>query len=151
MTSEVMAWVWGSSTLLSMTKPTKLARIQAASAVYDLVVAGIFAFPVLAALYLNVALRSLHDWMGTPGFFPEFESFHVLFVNLFGGFTLIWSTLRIIRSHEALLAVCDALLRLYFAALMLTYVAIWGAPSILYAFVASELVWGAVLLRVAAR
>lgn len=134
-----------------MSRPATLGRVQAASAVYDCVMAGVFAFPVVAAIYLDTTLRYVHQSFGAVGTFPPFDPFHLLFVNLFGGLTIAWSTVRIIRRADPILAVSDAWLRYYFALLMIVYVAAWGAPAILYAFVASELVWGSVLLGVVHR
>ena len=131
-----------------MTTSTSLARVQVASALFDYFVAGIFAFPIVATIHLGVNLRFVHEWLGALGSFPGFEPFHLLFVNMFGGFAIMWSTLRIIRRDEALLALCDALLRYYFALLMLIYVVLWQAPAMLYAFVASELIWGTALVWV---
>ena len=123
-----------------------LIKVQVASAVYDYFAAGIFAFPIVAAWHLGGNIRFVHELLGSAGGFPEFEPFHLLFLNMFGGFTIMWSTLRIVWREKPLLGLCDGLLRYYFAFLMLTYVFYWETSAMLLVFVASELIWGTALI-----
>ena len=119
----------------------KLEKAQLISSIYDYIAAGIFAIPVLAAWYLNTTLHGAHQLMGASGSYPIFGDFHMLFANLFGGFAIMWSTLRIIkRSPE--LGMCDGFLRLYYAAVMLLYAFQFETTSILYMFMATELFFG---------
>jgi hypothetical protein len=70
----------------------------------------------------------------------------MLFVYMLGGFSIMWSTLRIFWKEQATLALCDGLLRLFFALLMLAVMMIWDATRALIPFMISELAWSAVLI-----
>ena len=130
-----------------MQKTSKtLVKVQVASAVYDYFAAGILAIPVLADWHLRTNINAVHTLFGAQGSFPAFEPFHMLFVYMLGGFTIMWSTLRIFWKEQATLALCDGLLRLFFASLMLAVMMIWDATRALIPFVISELAWSAVLI-----
>ncbi len=124
-----------------MTTGKKLERVQVASALYDFIAAGVYVLPVVAMWYLNSTLHSAHQTWGTSGDFPAFDHLHVIFVNLFGGFVVMWSTLRIIK-RTPVFALCDGLLRFYFAIIMLFYVLNWQVTSLIYAFILMEIFWG---------
>lgn len=124
-----------------MTTPKMLERVQVASSIYDYLAAGIFAFPVIAAWYLGSTLHGTHEMLGLSGSYPVFDSFHVLFANLFGAFAVMWSTLRIVK-RLPVLGLCDGLLRSYYAAIMFAYVLVWQTSSILYVFIVVEIFWG---------
>lgn len=125
-----------------MNAAKKLEKVQVASAIYDYFAAGILAFPLIASWYLGTILHGTHEMLGASGSYPGFDYFHLLFVNLFGGFAIMWSTLRIIK-REPVMGLCDGLLRSYYAAMMLLYVAYWGITFILIAFIFIEIFWGA--------
>ncbi len=128
-------------------KPSKaLVKVQVTSALFDFVVAGIFAFPILAAIHLSVNLQFVHELFGSVGSFPVFEPMHLLFLNMFGGFAIMWSTLRIVWREQPLLCLCDGLLRYYFAFLMFLYVSFWGVTMMLSVFIITELLWGTALV-----
>ncbi len=125
--------------------------MQAASAVYDLFAAGVYAVPILAAWHFRVNVASIHEWTGATGQLAAFEPLHMLFVNMFGWFTIVWSVLRIAWREKPTLVLCDVALRLYFAALMLGYISFAGISAVLYAFVVSEIAWSTALIWVYAR
>jgi hypothetical protein len=124
-----------------MSTAKKLEKVQTASAIYDYIAVGIFAFPVIVAWHLGVNLQGLHQAMGFTGDFPAFDPLHLLFANLFGAFAVMWSTLRILKKLPVF-GLCDGLLRLYYATLMLLYVVVWKTSAILSVFIAVELFWG---------
>jgi hypothetical protein len=125
-----------------------LAGVQYATAVFDYVVAGPFAFPVLVGLYINAVIPSLHDLLGGAGTWPVFDPAHLMFLNMFGWFSIVWSTLRIVWRDQPLLALCDAVLRLYFATMMFVYLSIYSVSIVLYPFIASEVSLALLLLVV---
>ncbi|MGR8953595.1 MAG: hypothetical protein ACU83V_14460 [Gammaproteobacteria bacterium] len=118
-----------------------LERVQVASAIYDYIAVGIFAFPVIASWHLGSNLRWVHDTMAFSGGYPVFDPLHLLFTNLFGAFAIMWSTLRIAKKLPVL-GLCDGLLRCYYAFLMCLYVVIWQTSGILGLFIVIELFWG---------
>lgn len=124
-----------------MSTAKKLEKVQMASAIYDYIAVGIFAFPIIAAWHLGVNLQGLHQAMGFTGDFPAFDPLHLLFANLFGAFAIMWSTLRILKKSPVF-GLCDGWLRLYYASLMLLYVAVWNTSVILGVFIVVELFWG---------
>lgn len=121
-----------------------LARVQRWSACYDLLAAAVFAFPFSAAWDLQ-QLQELHQRLGLSGAFPRFEPMNLLFVNLFGGFVVVWSVLRLLRP-EPVLGLCDGVLRLFFASLMLHYLGTHSVTTLLVAFCVAEMVWGSLQL-----
>ncbi len=73
-------------------------------AIYDLVVTAGFATPWTASLILGV-LAHIHSTLGLPGApMPEFESFHLFYVALFGIVVTMWSVVRIIWPVPLLIA-----------------------------------------------
>jgi len=118
-----------------------LSQVQLASAIYDYIAAGILAFPVIAAWHLGSTMLVTHELFGAVGSYPAFEPFHLLIINLFGGFTIMWSTLRI-YSRQPIFGLCDGVLRWYFASLMLFYILVWSTSVMLYCFVVMEILWG---------
>ncbi len=124
-----------------MSSAKKLERVQVASAIYDYIAVGIFAFPVIAAWHLGVNLQGIHQALEFTGGYPAFDPLHLLFANLFGGFAIMWSTLRIVKKLPVF-GLCDGLLRVYYATLMLLYVVVWKTSAILSVFIAVELFWG---------
>lgn len=121
-----------------------LARAQRWSAAYDLLAAAVFALPFSAAWDLE-QLQELHQRLGLTGAFPRFEPMNLLFVNLFGGFVVVWSVLRLLRP-EPVLGLCDGVLRLFFASLMLHYLGAHAVTTLLLVFCIAELAWGSLQL-----
>ncbi len=119
----------------------RLERVQISSSIYDYFAAGIFAFPVIASWYLGSTLHNTHDIIGASGNYPVFDPLHLLFVNLFGAFAVMWSTLSIIKP-EPVFGLCDGFLRLYYACIMCLYVLFWSTTSILIVFIVVEIFWG---------
>jgi len=125
-----------------MNAAKSLEKVQVASAIYDYIAAGIFAFPIIAQWYLNNIMHETHALLGSVGHYPKFEEpFYLLFVNLFGGFVIMWSTLRI-SLRLPVFGLCDGLLRVYFGCLMLSSTLLWSSSVMLYVFVFFEFGWG---------
>ena len=124
-----------------MSAARKLEKVQLASSIYDYIAAGVFAFPIIAAWYLSNTLHDTHIMMGAEGSYPKFEDFHVLFANFFGGFAIMWSTLRIVK-RTPVLGMCDGFLRLYFASIMTLYLFMFNTSLVLSIFIVVELFWG---------
>jgi len=124
-----------------MNASKQLEKVQLASSIYDYIAAGVFAFPIIASWYFINVLSETHALFGSIGSYPEFSPFHVLFANLFGGFAIMWSTLRIIK-RLPVFGLCDGLLRCYYGTIMLLYILFWQLSSLLYLFVAIEFFWG---------
>lgn len=130
---------------MSMTRK-KLEKAQLCSSIYDYFAAGIFAFPIFTAWYISNVLGLTHNVMGSVGQLPEFSAFHVLFANLFGGFAIMWSTLRIIKRDQPILGMCDGYLRLYYALMMCFYILYFDASRVLLIFIVIEFTWSSVQL-----
>lgn len=109
------------------------------SALYDLLVIGPFAIPVVSGFELQLLLR-LHDVLGLEGSFPVFEPLHLLFVNLLGGVVIVWSLVRL-RSPDAIFGLFDGLIRAFFCALFLYYLLLWQVSGVVYLFLVPEALW----------
>ncbi|MEC4090395.1 hypothetical protein [Pseudoalteromonas rubra] len=128
-----------------MNATQKLSKAQLYSAIYDYFAAGMFALPILTAWYLAGPLQEAHTLFGATGDYPQFSGFHLLFANLFGGFAIMWSTLRIVK-REPIFGMCDGYLRLYYGSLMCLYVFAFDTSRILYLFILIEFFWSSVQL-----
>jgi hypothetical protein len=124
-----------------MSKSKSLEKLQVITSLYDYVAAGVFAFPILSAWYISTMMYGTHELMGSHGSYPAFDPFHLLFANLFGGFAIMWSTLRIVK-RLPVMGMCDGYLRLYYACIMSIYFFVFGTTAILLAFIAIELIFG---------
>ncbi len=122
------------------TPERRLRAVQRASAIYDLIAVTPFAIPGVAAWQIS-RLHAIATQLGSPGDFPAFQPTHLLFANLFGIFTIVWSVLRL-RNPEPTYALCDAILRFAFATTLLVYVVAYHVTCVLLLFVGFELLWG---------
>lgn len=106
-------------------------------ALYDIVVAAVFATPWTARLALDGA-RALHPALDLPGRAPgAFGPAQLLFVTFFGVVVTMWAVVRLV-SRDAVLGVADTVGRAAFALLMM-YALAAGATSVLACFLAVEL------------
>ncbi len=123
-----------------MNASSTLSRVQVISALYDGAVGLLLALPWAGAL-----MSYVHEVTRAAGHFSEFSGLHLLILNLFGGFTIAWSVVRI-RLNTPALSLADALLRLYFAAVMIAYLLTTSISAIVWVFVVTELGWGGLQL-----
>lgn len=115
-------------------------KLVRASAWYDLVVTAPFAFPILCVHTLAM-LRAAHAALGLDGSIPQFESTHLLFMNLMGSLVIVWSLLRL-RQTRAEYGMYDALARFLFAFAQGFYLITSYLSTLLVPFFVAECVFG---------
>ncbi len=114
-------------------------------AVFDLIATGSLAIPVLSN-YVLAYLLSGFGLVGSPGEWLPVPLTTAIFCNLMGVIGVLWNGARVI-SPEPLLVRMDQWGRLVVAAVLAYYLLCRGAPVVLWAFVASELIGSAVAWR----
>jgi hypothetical protein len=110
-------------------------RLIRFSAWYDIVITTAFATPwTFAVLYrqLNAAAQLTG---ASP--LPEFDSVHVLFVNLAGSVVLMWAAVRLWRT-QAIHGLCDGIVRGLFA-LWQGFALLQGASALVWPFLIAEI------------
>ncbi|HMQ58437.1 MAG TPA: hypothetical protein PKE65_07805 [Rhizobiaceae bacterium] len=121
-------------------KTLKARRLLHAGALYDLVVVGPLALPVVALWHLEV-LFHINSMLGFTGAFPEFAPIHLVFVNLFGMVIIVWAAMRFL-APAPVLARGDMLLRLGVSAILAWYAADPAVHRIVLIFLTLEIAWG---------
>lgn len=105
-------------------------------AIYDIIVTAGFATPWTASLILGL-LAHIHNAFGLPGAaMPEFESFHLFYVALFGIVVTMWSVVRIVWPVPLLIA-ADTFGRAAFA-LMFVWALVGGHSAVVVPFLVLE-------------
>ena len=105
-------------------------------AIYDIVVTAGFATPWTASLILGLSAH-IHNAFGLPGApMPEFESFHLFYVALFGIVVTMWSMVRIIWPVPLLIA-ADTLGRAAFSS-MFIWALVGGHSAVVVPFLVLE-------------
>ncbi len=121
--------------------PARAAPIIRLIAGFDLVVTGLFALPFTAPVFVTT-LYALDRALGGPFATPNLGALGWFFTNLAGVLGVLWALVRLLRP-EAWLARADALGRCAVSALIGWNLALDQLPSLLWAFVATELLGAA--------
>lgn len=117
-------------------------RVVYFSALYDLIITAPMASP-WTAQWLEKFWLYLHESQALSGNAPSLEPpLAMLFANLLGSLTIIWSIVRL-RRPQLSLGAADTAVRLIFSVLML-HAIFNGASGILWYFLATELLWAIV-------
>lgn len=120
-------------------KAQTIRRIILGGAIYDFLVVGLLAIPPLAPLGIDI-LFWIDQRLGDTKPLPPFEDLHMIFVSLFGLWVTAWSIMRFISSDLKLVRV-DLAMRIAALALLVWFVVTTDAYTILYAFIAADVVW----------
>lgn len=121
-------------------------NIIKASGIYDIIIILPFALPWLVAIVVDL-LHTLHVFMWFTGDFPEFSSFHLLFINIFAVLTILYSVLRVKDPSKKYL-LYDTIARFCIAAIMLVYLVLYNITEIIWIFFAIEIIWWAIQLYI---
>lgn len=114
----------------------KLSQVIRYCAIFDLLVTGLFAFPGLAQITMDV-LVAINNTALTPYEMPTLPALAWLFINLMGALGMVWALGRIFQPSASLARV-DALARLVVAGLLVYYLSYTAVPAILWVFVITE-------------
>jgi hypothetical protein len=120
--------------------PNTYQKIVRSSAIYDVIVTSLFAFPIIAAFKIGL-FQKVHIGLQLSGSFPAFEPMHLLFVNLMGCIVTLWSVLRI-YNPIALYGLADAVGRLLFSGAMAFYLFAADVSTLIWFFLVPEILWG---------
>jgi hypothetical protein len=126
--------------------------LVAAGAVYDLAVIGPLATPWTARPQLEI-MNAVNDALEFSGTMPVFLPVHILFINLFGTFVLLWALARLFFFRQAF-ATADLVIRVCVSAILFWYALEGNVNGIVKLFFAVELVIAALdysAMRIALR
>ncbi len=110
-----------------------------ASGLFDILLMVPFAIPGLASWVLT-EIAIVHEALSLTGAVPVFSPFHLLFVNLMAGITIVWSVLRV-SDPKPIYGVYDSVARIIVATLMLIYLLYYDVTAVLWLFFTVELCW----------
>lgn len=111
--------------------------LVAAGALYDLAVVGPLATPWTATPQLET-MNAINQLLGFSGSMPVFSPVHILFINLFGVFVVLWALTRLFY-FQARLALVDLIVRLCVSSILLWYALEGNVNGIVKLFLAIEL------------
>lgn len=120
-------------------------KLVRSSAIYDLILTGAFAFPVIASFKLDL-LRTLHVAANFSGSFPGFDPMHLFFVHLTGSVVVIWSLLRILNP-QPLFGFYDGLCRVLFSIAMANALFLHNGTGLIWFFLVPEILWAVIQLN----
>ena len=112
-------------------------RAVRAFALFDLIVTGLLAVPVLSE-YVLALLLSGFGLLGAPAQWLPFSTVTLVFCNLAGVLGVLWNGLRWLHP-QILIVRMDQWGRVAVAAVLSFYLCLKGAPVVLWLFVATEL------------
>jgi hypothetical protein len=122
-------------------KAQTIRRIILGGAIYDLVVVGLLAIPPLTKIGIDI-LFWVDQILGDTKPLPVFEDIHLVFVSLFGLWVSAWGVARFV-SADLKLVRADLAMRLAVMALLLWFAVTTESYTILYLFIAADIVWTA--------
>jgi len=120
--------------------PTRIIRGVAA---FDLFVTAILAVPVLAHAFVRIIYFVESKLIGVDALAPVIPPVGWLFFNIAGILGVLWALVRLAMPLREL-SIADAVARCVVAAMIAYYCLAESVPSILFAFVATEVLGTAI-------
>lgn len=112
-------------------------RAVRAFALFDLVVTGMLALPIVSGYALAILLSGF-GFFGSPADWLHMPLLTMVFCNLAGVLGVLWNGLRFVHPNATIVRM-DQWGRIAVAAVLIYYLTMQGAPVALWLFVVTEL------------